>query len=221
MNVSSDKLHVYLLFTHIRSKHTKVRLRSWNFIFRSQFFIGNGRTQALLRASTCNACNLYDVNFLNHRFHTIGNYVQKYRYRLSTDMANISLIPTPIIGQSLLQIVLLVDNWVNASLKLISMQIYRWKNWSIRDLESPGHRYPRLEISSFSIVSWLYSFVPYCIPCTSLYEKKPNNLQRATKHVSKICKSDCDLIDITKYTHIGHIGDISNWSKGLWWQMIC
>ena len=45
------------------------------------------------------AYNLYSMNFLNHRFHTIGKYVQNYRYRLSTDMANIG--PIPIIGQSL------------------------------------------------------------------------------------------------------------------------
>ena len=55
--------------------------------------------QALVRASTRDAYNLYSVNFLNHRFHTIGKYVQNYRYRLSTDMANIG--PIPIIGQSL------------------------------------------------------------------------------------------------------------------------
>ena len=51
------------------------------------------------RASTRDAYNLYSVNFLNHRFHTIGKYVQNYLYRLSTDMANIG--PIPIIGQSL------------------------------------------------------------------------------------------------------------------------
>ena len=39
------------------------------------------------------------MTFLNYRFHTIGKYVQNYRYRLSTDMANIG--PIPIIGQSL------------------------------------------------------------------------------------------------------------------------
>ena len=47
------------------------------------------------------AYNLYSVTFLNYRFHTIGKYVQNYRYRLSTDMANIGPIPIPIIGQSL------------------------------------------------------------------------------------------------------------------------
>ena len=43
------------------------------------------------------------MNFLNHRFPTIGKYVLNYRYRLSTDMANIGPIPIPIpiIGQSL------------------------------------------------------------------------------------------------------------------------
>ena len=43
------------------------------------------------------------MTFLNYRFHTIGKYVQNYRYRLSTDMANIGPIPIPIpiIGQSL------------------------------------------------------------------------------------------------------------------------
>ena len=45
------------------------------------------------------------MNFLNHRFHTIGKYVQNYRYRLSTNMANINLIP--IISQSLVQLPLL------------------------------------------------------------------------------------------------------------------
>ena len=54
------------------------------------------------RAMHINAYNLYSVNFLNHRFHTIGRYVQNHRYRLSTDMANIGPIPIPIIGQSLL-----------------------------------------------------------------------------------------------------------------------
>ena len=43
--------------------------------------------------------NLYSANILNHQFHTIGKYVQNYRYRLSTDMANIG--PIPIIRQSL------------------------------------------------------------------------------------------------------------------------
>ena len=73
-----------------------------NFIFRFQFFIENGRIQAFVRASTRDAYNLYSVNFFNHRFHTIGKYVQTYRYRLSTDMANIGPIPIPIIGQSLI-----------------------------------------------------------------------------------------------------------------------
>ena len=44
--------------------------------------------------------NLYSITFPNYRFHTIGKYVQNYRYRLSTDMANIG--PIPIIGQSLI-----------------------------------------------------------------------------------------------------------------------
>ena len=58
-------------------------------------------TQALVRAFTRDAYNLYSENFLNHRFHTIGKYIQNHRYRLSTDMANIGPIPIPIIGQSL------------------------------------------------------------------------------------------------------------------------
>ena len=50
---------------------------------------------------TRDAYSLYSVNFLNHRFHTIGKYVKNCRYRLSTDMANNGPIPIPIIGQSL------------------------------------------------------------------------------------------------------------------------
>ena len=61
-------------------------------------------TQALVRASTRDAYNLYSLNFLNHRFHTIGKYVQNYRYRLSTDMANIGPIPIPTIGQSRVEV---------------------------------------------------------------------------------------------------------------------
>ena len=65
--------------------------------FASQFFVIISyyraiylrNTQALVRASTRDAFNLYSVNILNHRFHTIGKYVQNYRYRSSTDMANI------------------------------------------------------------------------------------------------------------------------------------
>ena len=95
MNVSLDQLHVYLLCTHIRSKRTKVRARSWKFHISFSIFYR--------RSSTHDAYNFHSVNFLNHRFHAIGKHVQNYRYRLSTDMANIGPIPIPIIGQSLIQ----------------------------------------------------------------------------------------------------------------------
>ena len=54
------------------------------------------------------------MNFLNHRFHTIGKYVQNYRYRLSTDMANIG--PIPIIGQSLTNLSIISSSY-NKSVK--------------------------------------------------------------------------------------------------------
>ena len=69
--------------------HKKQAHSGSNFIFHFQFFIENGRTQALVRAPTRDAYNLYSVNFLYYWFHTIGKYVQNYRYRLSTDMTNI------------------------------------------------------------------------------------------------------------------------------------
>ena len=90
MNGSLDQLHVYLLCMHIRSKRTKVQI-SFS-IFHTKW----PDTSAC--ALTRDAYNLYSVNFLNYRFHTIGKYVQNYRYLLSTDMANIG--PIPIIGQS-------------------------------------------------------------------------------------------------------------------------
>ena len=81
--------------------HEKNNLASQFFVIISYYRFTYEIRQALVRASTRGAYNLYSVTFLNYRFHTIGKYVQNYRYRLSTDMANIGPIPIPIIGQSL------------------------------------------------------------------------------------------------------------------------
>ena len=58
---------------HIMSKHTKVRAQIKLKIsyFVSNFFIENVRADVLV-GSTWDVCNFYSVNFLNHRFHTIG-----------------------------------------------------------------------------------------------------------------------------------------------------
>ena len=84
-------------------KRTKVRVRSWEFHISFSIFY---RKWPFVHASTRDAYNLYSVNFLNHRFHTIGKYVQNYRYRLPTGNANIG--PIPIIGQSLVLNTLIV-----------------------------------------------------------------------------------------------------------------
>ena len=81
--------------------HEKNNFASQFFVIISYYRFTYENRQALVRASTRDAYNLYSVNFLNHRFHTIGKYVQNYRYRLSTDTANIGPMPIPIIGQSL------------------------------------------------------------------------------------------------------------------------
>ena len=54
------------------------------------FAFGNSRTQVLARAFTHDVYNFYSMNFLSYHFHTIGKYVQNYRYRLSTNKANIA-----------------------------------------------------------------------------------------------------------------------------------
>ena len=83
--------------------HEKNNLASQFFVIISYYrFTYEIHKRLYVRASTHGANNLYSVTFLNYRFHTIGKCVQNYRYRLSTDMANIGPIPIPIIGQSLI-----------------------------------------------------------------------------------------------------------------------